>query len=119
MPGYDILDSQLKGASTENVSKYRCPACHLLLRDAVQPSCGHWLCTDCAVEIFATKSRRCPRDDCGEELVPEDGQDVRTRVPYYCTVGLCLDASLYCTLHCAKFTIATKHTLLHLYCIIA
>ena len=55
MPGYDILDSQLKGASTENVSKYRCPACHLLLRDAVQPSCGHWLCTECAVEIFATK----------------------------------------------------------------
>ena len=54
MPGYSVLDSQLKG-TTENVAKYRCPQCRLLLRDAVQPSCGHWLCTDCAVEIFARK----------------------------------------------------------------
>ena len=51
MPGYNVSDSQLKGAA-EGVSKYRCPGCRLLLRDAVQPSCGHWLCQTCAELLF-------------------------------------------------------------------
>jgi hypothetical protein len=84
MPGYQVSDSQLKGNTAENVSKYRCPECKLLLREAVQPSCGHWLCNTCAVEIFKKKKPRCPRDDCGEELVPEDEQDAAVQVQTKC-----------------------------------
>ena len=32
--------------------KYLCPKCNKILRDAVQTSCGHWLCHSCAEEIF-------------------------------------------------------------------
>ena len=33
--------------------KYQCPKCQYILRDAVQTSCGHWLCQGCAEEMFA------------------------------------------------------------------
>ena len=36
--------------------KYVCPKCDGILQDAVQSSCGHWLCASCAEEIFNLKS---------------------------------------------------------------
>ena len=50
MPGHKFvpdtvfLDDQYK--------RYLCPKCEHLLRDAVQPTCGHWLCQSCADETF-------------------------------------------------------------------
>ena len=35
--------------------KYVCPACDLLLKDAVQTSCGHWGCESCVNNILATE----------------------------------------------------------------
>ena len=37
------------------LEKYQCPKCHYILRDAVQTSCGHWLCQGCAEEMFDKK----------------------------------------------------------------
>ena len=39
----------------EQLEKYQCPKCHYILRDAVQTSCGHWLCQGCAEDIFKKK----------------------------------------------------------------
>ena len=39
----------------EQVDKYQCPKCENILRDAVQTSCGHWLCQGCAEEMFEKK----------------------------------------------------------------
>ena len=39
----------------EQLEKYQCPKCQYILRDAVQTSCGHWLCQGCAEEIFKKK----------------------------------------------------------------
>jgi len=61
---------------TDLWKKYLCPKCGLVLKDAVQPSCGHWLCQSCADAILAPDNENlpvCPRDDCGEELTAEDG----------------------------------------------
>jgi len=38
---------------TDLWKKYLCPECGLVLKDAVQPSCGHWLCQSCADAILA------------------------------------------------------------------
>ncbi|KAL5487184.1 hypothetical protein EMCRGX_G019757 [Ephydatia muelleri] len=58
--------------------KYLCVVCKFLLKDAVQTSCGHWLCQECAEDVFrAAASRlsppRCPQSNCGEELESTDG----------------------------------------------
>ena len=37
------------------LEKYQCPKCQYILRDAVQTSCGHWLCQGCAEEMFEKK----------------------------------------------------------------
>ena len=39
----------------EELEKYQCPKCQYILRDAVQTSCGHWLCQGCAEEMFEKK----------------------------------------------------------------
>ena len=39
----------------EHLEKYQCPKCQYILRDAVQTSCGHWLCQGCAEEMFEKK----------------------------------------------------------------
>ena len=39
----------------EILEKYVCPKCDGILQDAVQTSCGHWLCALCAEEIFNSK----------------------------------------------------------------
>ena len=49
-------------------NKYQCPLCKWLLKDAVQISCGHWLCLECAQEVFNQRTPHCPKDDCAEVL---------------------------------------------------
>lgn len=43
MPGYDIAESDKKTL----LEKYFCAHCDMLLRDAVQTSCGHFYCSSC------------------------------------------------------------------------
>ncbi len=60
MPGYLVSGSIfINPGSQSQWETYLCPKCDLLLRDAVQPSCGHWLCQTCAEELFqsATEER--------------------------------------------------------------
>ena len=45
----------LKENNKEQLDKYQCPRCRYLLKDAVQTSCGHWLCNDCAEHLFEAK----------------------------------------------------------------
>ena len=40
---YLVTEQQLIDGP-ELFKKYQCPLCGYLLKDAVQPSCGHWLC---------------------------------------------------------------------------
>ena len=49
---YDVLfiDNNL-----EQRERYNCPHCQYLLRDAVQTSCGHWFCLECAKDMFEKK----------------------------------------------------------------
>ncbi|XP_011409432.1 PREDICTED: TNF receptor-associated factor 2-like, partial [Amphimedon queenslandica] len=57
------------------LEQYVCPKCDGILRDAVQISCGHWLCHGCAEEIFKKETiPYCPRTDCGEEFTNEEGR---------------------------------------------
>ena len=44
--------STLRNNSNYDFGKYLCPKCSQILREAVQTSCGHWLCQLCADEIF-------------------------------------------------------------------
>ena len=60
---------------SDNIQRYNCSRCKHLLRDAVQPSCGHWMCESCAKEHFESSSNcsppKCPV--CSEMLTSEDG----------------------------------------------
>ena len=49
MPGYNIGRSGVKNPQLFDDCK--CSYCHLLLKDAVQPNCGHHLCQSCAEEL--------------------------------------------------------------------
>ncbi|XP_019860774.1 PREDICTED: TNF receptor-associated factor 3-like [Amphimedon queenslandica] len=71
-----IKSDLLTENNKDNIEKYVCPKCDGILRDAVQTSCGHWLCNDCAEEIFDKKETTpcCPRTECGEELTTEEGR---------------------------------------------
>ena len=39
----------------EQRERYKCPKCGYLLKDAVQVSCGHWMCQQCAKDIFENR----------------------------------------------------------------
>lgn len=41
------------------LKKYSCPRCEHILKDAVQLSCGHWLCQSCADLVFKDVKGRC------------------------------------------------------------
>ncbi|XP_019852876.1 PREDICTED: TNF receptor-associated factor 3-like isoform X1 [Amphimedon queenslandica] len=73
-----LMKSDLLTENNKDIlEKYVCPKCDGILRDAVQTSCGHWLCHGCAEEIFDKKETAtpyCPRTDCGEELTTEEGR---------------------------------------------
>eukprot|EP00731_Ephydatia_muelleri_P018219 Em0011g259a len=38
--------------------KYLCVVCKFILKDAVQTSCGHWLCQECAEDVFRAAASR-------------------------------------------------------------
>lgn len=46
---------RLSENNKEQVDKYVCPKCDSILWEAVQTSCGHWLCNGCAEELFDKK----------------------------------------------------------------
>ena len=50
-----VLDGIFIDNNTEQRERYRCPKCRYLLKDAVQVSCGHWMCQQCAKDIFEEK----------------------------------------------------------------
>ena len=72
MPGIKIPKKIFRDLDGETLARHTCPKCKLLLRDAVQPTCGHRMCQSCADEILAKETTpRCP--DCGEDFDNEDG----------------------------------------------
>ena len=50
-----LTTSLLRENNKEQVEKYVCPKCDSILWEAVQTSCGHWLCSGCAEELFDKK----------------------------------------------------------------
>jgi len=106
MPGHSRVSDSIFLNKEGQHKKYICPSCHYLLRDAVQPSCGHWLCQTCAEDLFKSYSEenmyvsfvsnliidlacitviffpfsislpKCLKEDCKEELTREDGANV-------------------------------------------
>ena len=49
----------------EALARFRCPSCRHLLRDPVQPSCGHRLCKSCVDTIIDNECPpHCPLEDC-------------------------------------------------------
>ena len=77
MPGIKVQRKLFKNVDSETIARHTCPKCELLLRDAVQPSCGHRICKSCADEILVKETvPYCP--DCGEVFDSEDGAHVST-----------------------------------------
>ena len=50
-----VKPSILVENNTMALDKYICPKCDNILTDAVQTSCGHWLCHGCAEQLFCKK----------------------------------------------------------------
>ena len=50
-----VLDPIFTDNNHEQRERYKCPKCTYLLKDAVQVSCGHWMCQECAKDIFEEK----------------------------------------------------------------
>ena len=50
-----IHSALFSDSNCEQRERYRCPNCYYLLKDAVQVSCGHWMCLECAEDIFEEK----------------------------------------------------------------
>ena len=72
MPGYAFNKTAFK--DQDALKRYLCPSCELLLKDPVQPTCGHRLCKSCAEDILKGENRpTCPQPACGEEFDDEDG----------------------------------------------
>lgn len=62
-----------------------CLKCAQLLKEPVQPACGHRICKGCADEILAKETTPlCP--DCGEQFVYEDGAPVSSIIISWKTV---------------------------------
>ena len=72
MPGYALNKTLFK--NQDALKRYLCPSCGLLLKDPVQPTCGHRLCKSCAKDILNDENHPiCPHPACGEEFSDEDG----------------------------------------------
>ena len=85
MPGYCVQYAYFK--ESDAVSRYVCPQCQLLLRDPVQPSCGHRICQSCADDLLDKYDPpKCPVPGCGEDYHCEDG----TYVSSHHSLGKCV-----------------------------
>lgn len=72
MPGHKLNKTLFKDQVA--LQRLLCPLCGLLLRDPVQPTCGHRLCKSCAEDIISGENHpTCPQQACGEEFSDEDG----------------------------------------------
>ena len=72
MPGITAPRTVFKGATQESYEQLCCVECNLLLKDPVQPACGHRLCKSCADELIENETTpQCP--ECGEEFEEEEG----------------------------------------------
>ena len=65
----EMLDTR---ESTEGFH-YQCHFCGYLLHDTVQISCGHWICLECAKQLFTEQYPSCPHPDCVELLTEDCG----------------------------------------------
>ena len=75
MPGHRVSKDIFK--SKEQYDRHICAQCCLLMKDVVQPNCGHRLCQSCAEEILQAQSPPlCPHQDCREVFTDEDGAHV-------------------------------------------
>lgn len=77
MPGHRISQELFVGDSIAKAKKYVCAKCFLILQDAVQTMCGHWMCQSCIDEVIycavVNKSPpACP--NCNEDLRAADGK---------------------------------------------
>ena len=79
MPGYQVCRNIFEDRKI--FEKYSCPACDLLLRDPVQPSCGHLLCKTCADKILERHPAVCPAAQCGDGYIKEQGVWVSRSYP--------------------------------------
>ena len=73
-----------KDTEKETIARYTCPKCKQILKDAVQPGCGHRICQSCADEILAKETTPCC-PECDENFDKEDG--------VYVSMQLCLASS--------------------------
>ena len=62
-----IMDNCFMFKDQAALKRFECTLCRHLLREAVQPTCGHRLCRCCADQIVEKNCPpQCPQDDCGE-----------------------------------------------------
>ncbi|XP_027059293.1 TNF receptor-associated factor 3-like [Pocillopora damicornis] len=68
MPGYMLSTAEKQRLG----SKYMCNSCGLLLRDAMQTTCGHFYCSSCLASLFRNGSTRmtCLQDQ--KEFLPNE-----------------------------------------------
>ena len=52
MVSVTVNDAIFTDNNHEQRERYMCPKCDYLLKNAVQVSCGHWMCQECAKDIF-------------------------------------------------------------------
>ena len=89
MPGVFAPDkSKPIFKDADALNRYLCSKCHSLLKDPVQPSCGHRMCRSCADDILESEAQpRCPVVDCEESFDEEDGVYVSYYVEYIATLA--------------------------------
>ena len=84
VPGISVQRKIFKGVDDKTFARHICPKCKLVLRDAVQPACGHRICQSCADEILAKDtSLCCPK--CNEPFEDEDGAYVSRQCALVCS----------------------------------
>ena len=89
MSGISVQRKIFKGVDDETFARHICPKCKLVLRDAVQPACGHRICQSCADEILAKETSPCC-PECNEPFENEDGVYVRSVYACACSTPVCM-----------------------------
>ena len=70
MPGHNVSKDIFKNSRALN--DYLCSECKLLLKDPVQPACGHRLCKSCADGILQRPATLSCCPECDETFDKED-----------------------------------------------